>query len=195
MSFGKDFSPHKDFVDQAVRYAAAHDVLLVHAAGNESDDTDTDPRYPSDFDAGDQKITEAWLNVGATSMEPGNNFVASFSNYGKRSVDFFAPGVDIYSLMPDNKYDILDGTSFSSPMTAGAAALIKSYYPDMTAVQIRNILISSVSLRFKREKVILPSKNEDKKPKKVKFGKLSSTGGLLNVFNALNLCEYESQAE
>lgn len=194
MSFGKDFSPHKDFVDQAVRYAAAHDVLLVHAAGNESEDTDVDPRYPSDFDADNQKITDAWLNIGATSMEPGNSFVANFSNYGKRSVDFFAPGVDIYSLMPDNKYDILDGTSFSSPMTAGAAALIKSYYPEMSAVQIRNILISSVSLTFKKEKVLLPSKNEDKKPKKVKFGKLSSTGGLLNVFNALALCEYKNQA-
>ncbi|MBN2214984.1 MAG: S8 family serine peptidase [Bacteroidales bacterium] len=189
MSFGKDFTPQKELVDEAIRYAAANDVLLIHAAGNESDNTDKNPRYPNVLNTGKEKITDNWINVGATSRELDDYFVGDFSNYGKNSVELFAPGVDVFSLQPDNKYDILDGTSFASPMVAGTAALIKSYYPEMTAAQIKDVILSSVSLSYKRQKVLLPAKVDEKKKRRTKFKKLSSTGGVLNVYNALQLCE------
>jgi subtilisin family serine protease len=197
MSFGKDFSPQKYLVDQAIRYASDNDVLIVHAAGNESENTDKDPRYPSVLNNEKQKITDSWLNVGATSKVPGYYFVGDFSNYGKNSVELFAPGVDVYSLQPENKYDVLDGTSFASPMVAGAAALVKSYYPEFSAIQIKDIILSSVSSDYRKQKVFLPSKEEESKPKKAKakFGKLSATGGLLNVYNAMQLCEQKIATE
>ncbi len=188
MSFGKDLSPHKEFVDAAIRYAAANNVLLVHAAGNESENTDTDPRYPSDWNSDGQRIVIPWINVGATSKLTGLEFVGSFSNYGRKTVDLFAPGVDIYSLQPGNKYDVLDGTSFSSPMTAGTAALLKSYFPELSAIQIKDVILAS-AVTYKKQKVLLPESEEYKKPKKLRFGKLSVTGGLLNVYQAVELCE------
>ena len=197
MSFGKDFSPQKEMVDQALKYAADNDVLIVHAAGNEGENTDNKPRYPSVWNGDNQKISDSWMNVGATSKVMDDSFVGDFSNYGRNTVELFAPGVDIYSLEPENAYDVLDGTSFASPMVAGTAALIKSYYPEFTALQIKDIILSSVSLEYKRQKVLLPFKDEVQKPKKakVKFGKLSSTGGLLNAYNALQLCEQKITSE
>ena len=197
MSFGKDFSPQKNQVDKAIKYAADNDVLIVHAAGNEGENTDNKPRYPYVWNKDKQKITDLWINVGATSKVMDDSFVGEFSNYGRNSVELFAPGVDIYSLEPENTYDVSDGTSFASPMVAGTAALIKSYYPQFTAIQIKDIILSSVSLEYKRQKVLLPFKDEEKKPKraKVRFGKLSSTGGLLNVYNALQLCEQQIVSE
>ena len=194
MSFGKDFTPQKELVDEAIRYAAANDVLLLHAAGNESDNTDKKPRYPNVLNVDKERIADAWINVGATSKELDDSFVGDFSNYGRNSVELFAPGVDVYSLQPENKYDVMDGTSFASPMVAGTAALIKSYYPELTAVQIKDIILSSVSTAYKKQKVLLPAKDDEKKPRKTRFGKLSSTGGLLNVYNALQLCEQKSGA-
>ena len=195
MSFGKDFTPQKQLVDEAVRYAAANDVLLVHAAGNESDNTDNNPRYPNVFNIENERIVDTWINVGATSKEPDDLFVADFSNYGRNTVELFAPGVDIYSLQPEDKYGVMDGTSFAAPMVTGTAALIESYYPELTAVQIRDIILSSVSLEYKRQKVLLPVKDDEKRSKRTKFKKLSSTGGLLNVYNALQLCEQKMTGE
>ena len=188
MSFGKDLSPHKDFVDKAIRYAEAHNVLLVHAAGNESDNTDIDPRFPTDWTTEGQRIATPWINVGATSKLTGLDFIGSFSNYGRKTVDLFAPGVNIYSLKPGNQYEVLDGTSFASPMTAGTAALLKSYFPKLNASQLKDVILAS-TVSYKKKKVLLPEKEEFKKPKKMKFGKLSVTGGLLNVYKAVELCE------
>lgn len=195
MSFGKDFSPQKDLVDEAIKYAADNDVLLVHAAGNEGENHDRNPRYPSVWNNDKKKIVDAWMNVGATSKTIDDTFVGDFSNYGRKTVDLFAPGVDIYSLQPENKYDVMDGTSFASPMVAGTAALIKSYYPEYTAIQIKNIILASVSSVYKRQRVLLPAKDEMKKQKRTKFGKLSYTGGLLNVYKALQFCEQQISTE
>ena len=131
MSFGKDFSPHKDFVDDAVRYAEAHNVLLIHAAGNDANDLDTIPSYPMNR-LNDGTMVTNWITVGASSKNQDKDLPGVFSNYGKESVDLFAPGVNMISLYPGNLYDMGDGTSFAAPVVSGVAALILSYHPDLS---------------------------------------------------------------
>ncbi|MDZ7681595.1 MAG: S8 family peptidase [Fodinibius sp.] len=129
MSFGKSYSPYKKVVDRAVRYADEHGVLMVHGAGNEAQNNDQKNNYPTDVYGSMVSDSSAtlWLEVGATGWKPNENFIANFSNYGNQTVDIFAPGVDIYSTMPDNKYKFQEGTSMASPVVAGAAALIMAY--------------------------------------------------------------------
>ena len=181
MSFGKGFSPNKDVVDKATRYAESKGVLLVHAAGNEADDNDLeDTHFPNRFYL-NKKEAKNWIEVGASSWGADTNFVASFSNYGRKSVDFFAPGVQIYSPEPGNLYTDVDGTSFSSPVTAGVAALLMSYFPDLSAQQVKDILRQSTR-KFDSLKVTKPGTKD-----KVEFSKLSSTGGLVNAYEAVRL--------
>src|SRR5690606_3413652 len=147
MSFGKAYVKDKQVVDEAVKYAMEKDVLLVHAAGNDSENTDNIPNYPNRRYVDTLGINmgegEAWLEVGATSWEDGN-LVASFSNFGKQTVDVFAPGVDIYSTMPGTTYKEQSGTSMASPVVAGLVALIRSYFPEFSAVEVKNIIMQSV---------------------------------------------------
>ena len=186
MSFGKDFSPHKQFVDEAVMYAAENNVLLVHAAGNDGSNIDSLPNFPTkNLDNG--LIAKNWLEVGATSMRADQYFCAPFSNYGSKNVDLFAPGVDIVSLVPDNKYSQMNGTSFASPVVAGVAALVWSHYPQFSAVEIREILLKS-STKYPRLKVHLPGDMANGNAK-VKFSTLSSSGGVVNAYKALKLAE------
>ncbi len=142
MSFGKSFSPEKEYVDQAVKYAEKKGVILVHAAGNESEDNDKEKNFPSRYYK-DGKEAKNWLEVAASSWGTEEGFVASFSNYGKKSVDLFAPGVDIYSTTPNNTYKNESGTSMASPAAAGVAALVMSYFPELTSLQILDILKKS----------------------------------------------------
>src|ERR1019366_10263827 len=107
----------------AVEYAASKDVLLVHAAGNESKNSDIELSFPNrDLLSG--KVADNWIQVGANEYKSGKKIIAPFSNYGSKNIDFFAPGVDIYSTVTDNKYAKESGTSMASPATAGVAALI-----------------------------------------------------------------------
>ena len=193
LSFGKDFSPQKNFVDDALRYAASKDVLIIHAAGNDSENTDTLERYPNNFGIDGQKIMENWMNIGASFQKKNKTLTGDFSNYGNKTVDLFAPGVSIYSSQPGNKYGVMDGTSFSAPMTSGAAALLKSVYPSLHASQIKEILMKSTH-KYPRLKVNMPNQ-ASKKKEKVRFGKLSVTGGVLNVYEALLLAEKYSSVK
>jgi len=106
---------------------------------------------------------------------------AEFSNYGKTMVDFFAPGVDVVSIAPDNKYSVASGTSFSAPVTSGVAALLWSYFPEKTAAQIKEAMMKSVT-DFSTSQVYLPGGRADKI--KVLFGDLSITGGVVNAYKA-----------
>lgn len=182
MSFGKAFSPNKELVDKAVKYAESKGVLLVHAAGNDGDNTDEESNYPNrKFLKGGEAKT--WLEIGASSWGADENFVGSFSNYGKKSVDLFSPGVQIYSTTPDNTYEDLQGTSMASPATAGVAAVLFSYFPDLNAAEVKDIIRKSTR-KFDGLKVTKPGSAE-----KVAFSELSSTGGLVNVYEAVKLAQ------
>lgn len=180
MSFGKAFSPGKEAVDKAVKYAESKGVLLIHAAGNDGDDLDQKNNYPTKtFANGGQAKT--WLEIGASSWGADENFVGSFSNYGKKSVDLFAPGVKIYSTTPDNSYEDLQGTSMACPATSGVAAILMSYFPDLTAQQVKDIIRQSTR-KFDGLKVTIPGGQEE-----VPFNTLSETGGLVNAYEAVKL--------
>jgi cell wall-associated protease len=180
MSFGKPFSPGKEWVDDAVRYAAKKGVLIIHAAGNEAANSDSIPFYPNAYFKSNGAKADNYINVGASAAP--SFLVASFSNYGKTAVDVFAPGVNIYSSIPGNKYDTYSGTSMASPVVAGIAALIWSYYPKLTYRQVKYCI----------EKSVTPINNLVTKPgtdKKVPFSSLSRTGGIVNAYQAILIAQ------
>lgn len=185
MSFGKSYSWDKQIVDEAVRYAEAHDVLLVHAAGNDGKNNDTSDNFPNKYfekrGLFGRKAARNWIEVGALNWQDGDRLAAPFSNYGKKNVDLFAPGMAIYSTTPDNGYGDAQGTSMAAPVVAGVAALIRSYYPDLTAAQVREILLKSVS-KVDRE-VIKPGTKDEKVP----FSSLCASGGVVNAYKAVEL--------
>lgn len=180
MSFGKDYSPQKEAVDKAVQYAETKNVLLIHAAGNDDDNNDILPSYPTGLYQNGRQAAN-WLEVGASSWGADSTLVADFSNYGKKTVDIFAPGVQLYSTTPSNKYEAMDGTSFAAPATSGVAALLMSYFPDLTAVQVKDIL-----LRSARKFDGLVVKKSDKTGV-VPFSDLSKSGGLINAYEAVKM--------
>jgi RNA recognition motif-containing protein len=183
MSFGKSFSPEKKWVDEAVKYAESKGVLLVHAAGNDAKNIDVEDNFPSrNFDNDTLKVFSNWINVGASGATE-TDLAASFSNYGKREVNVFAPGVKINSAIPGgNTYGVKDGTSMATPVVTGLAALILSYFPDLTGAQVKNIIERSA---------MKPSTNSFPKPgtedEKISLDQLSSTGGIVNALDALKL--------
>ncbi len=190
MSFGKSYSPHKEVVNEAIEYADENNVLMVHGAGNSAKNSDNNPSYPTDeFDStlSDSSAT-LWITVGATSWKPNEEFVANFSNYGDQTVDVFAPGVDIYSTMPENEYKFQDGTSMASPVVAGIAALIMVYYPDLTPAQVRQLILEN-TVQYSTQKVILPTEGNPQESKKVTFSDLSVSDGVVNVYQALQQAE------
>ncbi len=179
-SFGKKYSKHPEFVKDAIDYAIANNVLFIHAAGNEGEDNDKVTHFPI---AQEQQRTN-WIDVGASGLNnDGLELAAEFSNYGKKTVDIFAPGVNIYSVSPNNKYGASSGTSDAAPVVSGVAALVKSYYPNATAEQIRTILIES-SVKHNKTKIKRPGSK-----KKTKFGKLSTHAGIVNAYEALKMAE------
>lgn len=185
-SFGKYYGKHPKFVNDAIDYAIAHDVLIIHAAGNNSYNNDKTERYPNPRE---DQITN-WIDVGASGKYDNLNLAAGFSNYGPKTVDIFAPGVDIYSTKPHSKYGSSSGTSDASPVVTGVAALLKSYYPDLTAKEIRDIILQSAN-KLPKTKVLLPGS----KKKKTKFKKLSTTGGIVNAYQAVKLAKEKEKGK
>lgn len=183
MSFGKKISPHKDWVDEAFKYAAKKDVLLVLASGNENEDMDAHPEFPNDtFLDGSSTDADNVINVGASAARLDENLAGNFSNYGKKSVDVFAPGVKVTSLDTDAEFNTEDGTSFSAPIVTGIAALCLEYYPDLSAKQLKEIILASATPIVGRMVLKPGSKDE-----KVDFASLSKTGGIVNAYKALLL--------
>ncbi len=177
MSFGKGFSWDKNIVDSAVAYAESKGVLLVHAAGNNNSDNDEIPNYPNDTLWNGTHTAANWIEIGA-SQPKRKKLATVFSNYGKNNVDLFAPGQDIYSTIPGDKYAYFNGTSMAAPVVSGVAALVWSRYPNLTAVQIKQILMESGTAV--KGKVLLPGSKS-----KIKFTELSQSGRLVNAFEAL----------
>lgn len=184
-SFGKYFSTNKEWVYDAIKYAAEKDVLIVCAAGNEGIDLNEGEgveRYPNDNDRGEE-FADNFLSVGALNFEYGPELVADFSNYGKQDVDVFAPGVKIYATTPDNKYEYLQGTSMASPNAAGVAALIRSYYPDLKASEVKKIMMESgIPVDIP---VILGGDVTNEKS----FKDISVSGRMVNAYNALIMAD------
>lgn len=183
MSFGKGYSPDKKWVDDAVKYAEKHDVLLVHAAGNDGQNDDSIPTYPNPFFLEGGRANN-FITVGASSpTDADGHLAASFSNYGKNHVDLFAPGVDIYSTLPGNTYGSMSGTSMATPVVSGIAALVLEYYPKLSAKQLRWVLDHSVT-NLDTVKVIQPGSSSDVM---VPFSSLCISGGIVNAYHALKL--------
>lgn len=196
MSFGKAWVKDKKVVDDAVRYAESKNVLLIHAAGNENTNIDQVTHYPCRA-MEDGSLVSNWLEIGAmgydmdikegeeekAAKKPAYKMVVGdFSNYGVKFVDVFAPGVDIYSSTPENTYAFFNGTSMAAPSTSGVAAVIMSYFPHLTASQVRDILIKS-SVKYPKYKVVKPGTKDEM----VSMTDLCGSGGVVNLYNAIKL--------
>ena len=188
MSFGKEFSLYKNRVINAYKYAEKNDVLLVHAAGNNSFNVDDNPYYPSDVDyENPDEVVDNFITVGSISQKIDSSFVSVFSNYGKKNVDLFAPGDKIYTTTAGNSYAYDSGTSLAAPMVSGTAAMIWSYYPKLTAKEVKQIILES-GTAYDIE-VLVPGGEG----KKANFSELSKSGKVLNVYNAMQLAEKVSK--
>jgi cell wall-associated protease len=188
MSFGKYYSPEKIAVDEATKYAASKNVLLIHAAGNESKNKDVETSYPSRRLLSGE-VAGNWLEVGANGEHKGKKIVAPFSNYGQHTVDLFAPGLEIYSTIPDNKYVNESGTSMAAPSATGVAALLLQYFPDLKPEELKDVLIKTVVPYSGKVNVPGLSKKRmfkklGKKPVRKKMSTLCISGGFINANNA-----------
>jgi cell wall-associated protease len=178
-SFGKYYSTHPEWVMDAIKYAESKDVLIVNAAGNEGLNLDDNIVYPNDQTKTGVEYANNVLTVGALNLKYGGEVVANFSNYGKTNVDVFAPGVKIWSTTPLNTYEYLQGTSMAAPAVAGVAAVIRAMYPNLSAPQVKKVLMDSGL--SSTANVVLggdPSNTDN-------FQNISKSGKMVNLYNAL----------
>ena len=179
MSFGKSWPIAKEAVDNAVKYACEKDVLFIHAAGNEAKDLDNKAytRYPNpNYETLKGDAVNNWIEVGANASDgtPG-----AFSNYGKNYVDVFAPGVKIYSTLPENQYGNRNGTSMAAPVVAGMAAIIRSTYPALKANQVKDAITQSVNY------LIAEVKKPGNKSEMILWKNLCKSSGVVNTYKAI----------
>jgi subtilisin family serine protease len=183
MSFGKSYSPQKAAVDEAVKYADAHGVLMVHAAGNENADLATAQNFPTPAYLGGGRPAN-WIEVGASSWQGGAKLAAPFSNYGSAQVDVFAPGVDILSTVQGGGYARESGTSMAAPVVTGLAAVLMSYFPDLSAADVKRVILES-AVKHADQRVLRPGSDSES----VAFGTLSATGAIVNEFEAVKMAD------
>jgi len=187
-SFGKYFSTHPEWVNEAIQYAEENDVLIVNAAGNEGLDLDETRVYPNDEWPGQSvEIADNFINVGAMGSSYGKNMIAGFSNYGKGNVDVFAPGADIYATTPLDTYEFLSGTSMAAPNVAGVAAVVRSLFPKLTAAQVKSVILES-GLAPKVDVIVGGDADNV-----MSFSQISSTGKIVNLYNAIILASKMSK--
>ena len=182
-SFGKYYSPHPEWVWDAIKYAASKDVLIVNAAGNEALDLDGIQVYPNDQELDGSEIADNFITIGALHHDYGSEMVATFSNYGNTSVDVFAPGTKIWSTMPNSTYEYQQGTSMAAPAVAGVAAVLRSYYPSLTAAQVKDILMKSGL--SSSQNVVLGGDSSNAQS----FGEISKSGNMVNMYNAILMAD------
>lgn len=188
MSFGKAYVYNKKVLDEAIKYAESKDVLLVHAAGNDGKDLDISKNYPTKFftDSLDAVVGQAsnYITVGATAWKIDADLLASFSNYGYRSVDVFAPGVKINSTMPESTYKEQQGTSMAAPVVTGLAAILRAYYPHLTAKEVKDIILKSATKVDQKVKI-----RKDGRTERVYLDEISVSGGIANAYEAVVLAD------
>ncbi len=180
-SFGKYYSTHPEWVREAIKYAASKDVLIVNAAGNDAKNLDTVDVYPNDQTMSIPEISDNFITIGALNYEYGSQMVANFSNYGTKNVDIFAPGVKIYSTTPLNTYEFLQGTSMAAPAVAGVAAVIRSYFPKLTAAQVKKVIMDSGNAS--KSNVALGDDTGSA------FSTISKSGKMVNLYNAIIIAQ------
>ena len=178
MSFGKSFSPEQPWVDSAIRYAASKDVLIIHSAGNESYDLNIKSVYPSPYSKVFKDRASNMLTVGASS-DPviAESILTDFSNFGNNVVDLLSPGNKIYSSLPNQQYGFLNGTSMSAPILSHIAAIVRAYFPRLSAQQVKTILLQSCWKPNDENRLFpIPQKDQSKKMKD-----MSAEGGIINA--------------
>ena len=189
MSFGKAYSPHAEEVYEAFKYADENGVLLVHAAGNDSKDIGEESNFPTPMYSYQTKKLDHWLEIGAsTRYEKKGMLAAPFSNYSTTLVDVFAPGYEIMNTVPQSEYQELQGTSMACPMVAGAAAFLKSYFPDMSMKKIKKVLLSTAKSYTGTMQEMPGGQSRTFQADKVDFGKLSVTGAVIDLEAATEAC-------
>ena len=175
MSFGKAVSPGKKHVWEAMKYAEKKGVLLVKAAGNENQNIGENEYFPTNFmKQSDEKPFVSNMIVVGASTNNSQNLRARFSNYNGKMVDVFAPGQEIYSTVPDAKYEYLQGTSMASPVVAGAAAVLWAYMPSLTPQQIKEALVKTVNKSTVNANV----------DSNANFDQISVAGGVIDLYKA-----------
>lgn len=179
-SFGKEYSLHPEFVKEALLEAQANDVLIVKSAGNDGMNIDSINYYP--LDCYIDTCLNNVITVGASGMYDTPKLIAGFSNYGKNNVDVFAPGVDVFTTVLNDKYDISSGTSMAAPVVSGVAAMLWSYFPDLSAKEIKQVLIKSV---YKpKSSVFVPQRHYY-----AEMSDMCASGGVVNLYNAILMVE------
>lgn len=182
MSFGKAYSKHQKEVYEAMAYADSKGVLLIHAAGNDGVNLDDNPNFPTNEYSFQTKPLDMYVCVGASTRDK-KHLAADFSNFSSRQVNVFAPGYEIYNTIPQSDYKILQGTSMAAPMVTGVAALLKSYFPSLSMKEIKDIMLASAK-QYKGTMIPSPGTGES-----VDFGKLSTTGAVIDVAAAVKMCQ------
>ena len=167
----------------AFDYADKHNVLIVNAAGNDGLNLDHEKYIMGQ--GSDGKEHDTFIRVGATTELMNDQLAWESSDFGKNTVDIFAPGKNIYSTFPGNAYNSLSGTSFAAPMVAGVAALLKSYFPKLTSKQVKEILMKS---SFRPGILVTPPLGSGIE-NKIPFSKMSKSGGIVNAYNAVKLAD------
>ena len=188
MSIGKDLASNETWITEAIKYAERNDVLIVSAAGNESLNLDSSDiyYYPNDMDENKIEIANNFIVVGSSNQN--NSLVSAYSNYGKKTVDIFAPGEEIKVLTREGTIND-SGTSLSAAVVSNIAALIRSLYKNLSASEVKEIIMNSgISCDIMVDK---PSTDDEKEP--VSFSSLSKSGKIVNAYNALLLAEEVSK--
>ena len=204
MSFGKSYSPHQKEVYEAFAYADSKGVLCIHAAGNDNSDVDVAPNFPTSKYSFQTKKLDHYITIGSSTKDAVKKVVvpsaedpskmkkmkvgalpSPFSNYGQTSVDVFAPGSEIFNAVPQSEYQELQGTSMACPMVSGVAAMLKSYFPEMTMKEIKEVILSTAT-SYKGVMQVLPGNSPE--DAQVDFATMSVTGGVVNVYAAVKEC-------
>lgn len=145
-------------LEDAIKFANDHGVLFIAAAGNESSDNDRFATYPANYNV---------ANVVSVAASTSSDGLASFSNFGQKTVHLAAPGNSILSTVPNDRYARLSGTSMATPHVSGAMALVWAQFPSLTAMQVKNRVLGSID-------------------RNSTFADRTITGGRLNVNKALS---------
>ena len=184
MSFSKWMSPHEKWVQKALAYAEKKGVLLVRGAGNSHINVDSVTLYPHPF-IGKRRISSFFI-IGASDAQ-GNP--ATFSNYGEKRIDVFAPGDAINSTVSGNKYSRQGGTSMAAPMVSGVAAILMTYYPELSANQVKDIIMRTATTRRGENATLSLGTSYYSEKIQVPFSILCIAGGIVNAYEAVKLAD------